>query len=120
MFLSNEPADKVLKWFDNYGEKDYPRSGFESTEEVVLEEGPLPQFSHAIEPHLRSLGMPTELKQGIVNIRHKYVVCRAGDVLNPDQCKILVRSVLWIYALKNPVFSYYHHCFCSFVVLLCS
>jgi mRNA turnover protein 4 len=89
LFMSNEPADKVIEWFASYGEKDYPRSGFESTQEVVLEEGPLPQFSHAIEPHLRSLGMPTELKQGIVNIRHKYTVCRVGDVLNPDQCKIL-------------------------------
>ena len=91
LFMSNEPADKVLAWFASYGESDYPRSGFESTEDVSLEEGPLPQFSHAIEPHLRQLGMPTELKQGVVNIRHKYQVCRKGDVLTPDQCKILVR-----------------------------
>lgn len=90
--MTNEPAKKVLAWFANYGESDYPRSGFEATEEVVLEEGPLPQFSHAIEPHLRQLGMPTELKQGIVHIRHLYTVCRKGDVLTPEQCKILVRS----------------------------
>jgi hypothetical protein len=91
LFLSNEPAEKVLTWFQNYGEQDYPRSGFESTQDVTLEAGPLPQFSHAIEPHLRQLGMPVELKQGVVTVRHTYSVCKKGDTLNPEQCKILVR-----------------------------
>lgn len=91
--MSNEKADKILEWFSTYGEADYPRSGFEATEDVIVEEGPLPQFSHAMEPHLRGLGLPTELKAGIINCRHRYAVCRKGDVLNPEQCKLLVRSL---------------------------
>lgn len=43
---------------------DFARAGFEATELVTLPEGPLPQFSHAIEPHLRQLGLPTALKNG--------------------------------------------------------
>lgn len=91
--MSNEKVEKVLEWFNGYGEADHPRSGFEATQDVILEEGLLPQFSHAMEPYLRGLGMPTELKQGIINVRHRYVVCRKGDVLTPEQCKILVRPV---------------------------
>ena len=99
LFLSNEPAEKVLAWFQSYGEQDYPRSGFEATQDVSLEAGPLPQFSHSIEPHLRQLGMPVELKQGIVTVRHSYTVCKKGDTLNPEQCKILVRFQIFVWCL---------------------
>lgn len=93
--MTNEPSKKVLKWFSEYEEQDYPRSGNEATHDVILPAGPLPQFSHAIEPHLRvQLGMPVELKNGIINVRHEFVVCRKGDVMNPSQCKILVREKL--------------------------
>ena len=91
--MTNESAKKVLEWFQNYGELDYPRSGFETSQDVVLPAGPLPQFSHAMEPHLRvQLNMPVELKNGIINVRQEFVVCRKGDVLTPEQCKILVRK----------------------------
>lgn len=31
---------------------------------VTLDEGPLEQFSHSMEPQLRQLGLPTALKKG--------------------------------------------------------
>lgn len=103
--MSNDKPDKVLSWFKSYGEADYPHSGFEATRDVELEEGALPQFAHSVEPHLRKLGMPTELKQGIVHLRHFYVVCRKGDILTPDQCQILVRPTLSSLSLLSLNFS---------------
>lgn len=56
---------------------------------MVLPEGPLPDFSHAIEPHLRKLGMPTKLERGIVTLHNEYTVCEKGVTLTPEQAKIL-------------------------------
>jgi len=60
-----------------------------AAETVQIPEGPLPQFSHAIEPHLRSLGLPTALKRGVVTMLKKFKVCKRGQVLNPEEAKIL-------------------------------
>lgn len=56
---------------------------------MTLPEGPLPDFSHAIEPHLRKLGMPTKLDRGIVTLYSDYTVCEKGKTLTPEQAKIL-------------------------------
>lgn len=42
-----------------------------------------------VEPHLRKLGMPTKLERGIVTLIGKYTVCEKGNVLTPEQAKIL-------------------------------
>jgi mRNA turnover protein 4 len=55
-----------FRFFENYKELDYARSGFEATETVILEPGPCPKFDHSMEAYLRTkLGMPTSLKNGI-------------------------------------------------------
>ena len=58
-------------------------------ETVTLPPGPLEQFSHAIEPQLRQLGMPTELKKGVVTLMREYNICNAGDRLSSEQARIL-------------------------------
>jgi len=60
-----------------------------ATETVVLEEGKLTQFSHAMEPHLRSLGLPTSLQKGIITLVKEFVVCKKGQTLNANQAKVL-------------------------------
>jgi len=52
------------------------RTGGVCSETVVLPEGPLPEFSHAIEPQLRLLGLPTALKKGIVTLIQEHTVCK--------------------------------------------
>lgn len=53
------------RWFKEYTEPEFARSGNKASELVVLPEGPLDQFSHAMEPHLRQLGLPMELRKGV-------------------------------------------------------
>lgn len=62
--FTNEDRDEVKEWFKAFSEPEYARAGNVATDTVVLEEGPMKQFSHSIEPHLRSLGMPTTLNKG--------------------------------------------------------
>ena len=69
---------------------DFPHSGDIVAETVHLQEGLLPQFSHAIEPHLRKLGLPTRLQRGIPELIKEHTVCKKGDTLTPEQASILV------------------------------
>uniref|UniRef100_A0A182T1U6 RL10P_insert domain-containing protein n=1 Tax=Anopheles maculatus TaxID=74869 RepID=A0A182T1U6_9DIPT len=63
--------------------------GFRATQTVKLKPGPLEDFSHAIEPHLRSLGMPTKLDRGIVTLYKDFTVCEKNKLLTPEQARIL-------------------------------
>ena len=53
-----------FRWFDSFREPDFARSGNVASQTVMLEEGPLESFSHAMEPQMRQLGLPTSLKRG--------------------------------------------------------
>lgn len=89
LFTNKKEAD-VLEIFDEFSERDHARSGAKAIHTVELQEGPLEQFAHSLEPHLRSLGMPTSLKKGVVTLIKDYTVCKKGQILTPEQAKILV------------------------------
>jgi len=88
LFTSRKESD-VMEVFEEFCELDFARSGAQATKTVELPEGPLEQFAHSLEPHLRSLGMPTALKKGVVTLIRDYTVCKKGQVLSPEQAKIL-------------------------------
>lgn len=89
LLFTNSTKDEVLKWFDAYADVDFARTGCAVDEEIVLQEGPLEQFTHSMEPQLRQLGLPTKLDRGVVTLTKDFVVCKAGDVLKPEQARIL-------------------------------
>ncbi|RZB73477.1 mRNA turnover protein 4 -like, partial [Asbolus verrucosus] len=80
---------EVVEWFESYSCEDFARSGCTVDETITLPEGPLKEFSHAIEPYLRKLGMPTKLDRGVVTLIKEYKVCERGSVLTPEQAKLL-------------------------------
>lgn len=75
LLMTNKNVSDVLQWFEDFGETEYARAGFIATRDVTLPEGPLEGFSHAIEPHLRKLGLPTSLERGIIHLIKEYQVC---------------------------------------------
>jgi len=89
LLFTNKEEEEVVSFFNEFVEKDFARGGTIATETVHLEEGPLDQFSHSIEPHLRSLGLPTALKRGVITLIKEFTVCKKGQTLNPEQAKIL-------------------------------
>ena len=89
LLFTSQNEDKVLEFFDEHSENDFLRTGGIAEDTVILEQGPLTQFSHAIEPQLRALGMPTELKKGVVTLLQEYTVCKEGDRLTSEQARIL-------------------------------
>ncbi|KAG5871580.1 hypothetical protein JTB14_017503 [Gonioctena quinquepunctata] len=89
LLFTDSKKKEVEEWFNSYSVEDFARSGFKATQTVQLDEGPLKQFSHAIEPYLRQLGMPTKLDRGVVTLLKDYEVCKKGNILTPEQAKIL-------------------------------
>lgn len=88
LFTDTSEAD-VQKWFDEYVIDEYARSGNVATHKVVLKQGPIPSFGHSIEPQLKQLGLATTLNRGVVTLLKDHTVCNKGDVLNPEQARIL-------------------------------
>uniref|UniRef100_A0A182NHK0 Ribosome assembly factor mrt4 n=1 Tax=Anopheles dirus TaxID=7168 RepID=A0A182NHK0_9DIPT len=89
LLFTSESKQTVLEWFESYQATEYARSGFRATKTVKLKTGPLEDFSHAIEPHLRSLGMPTKLDRGVVTLYKDFTVCEKGKLLTPEQARML-------------------------------
>ncbi|XP_074656349.1 mRNA turnover protein 4 homolog [Tubulanus polymorphus] len=89
LLFTNETKEKVLKYFDDYRVSDYARGGMEATQTIIIEAGPLNQFSHSMEIQLRQLGLPTCLKRGVITLSTEYTVCTRGQTLTPEQARIL-------------------------------
>ncbi|XP_064651741.1 mRNA turnover protein 4 homolog [Lineus longissimus] len=89
LLFTNKTKEEVLEFFDNHKLSDFARSGNQATQTVVIDEGPLRQFSHSMEPQLRQLGLPTALKRGIITTTKEYEVCKKGQILTPEQARIL-------------------------------
>jgi len=89
ILFTNKSIEDVVSFFESYEEPDYARSGNIAKLTVDLPAGPLEQFSHAIEPQLRQLGMPSCLQKGVVTLLKPFTVCNEGDTLTPEQAKIL-------------------------------
>jgi len=89
VLFSNQDPTYVSKWFETYKEADFARAGDKATETIELAAGPLPQFAHSIEPHLRKLGLPSSLDKGVVTLLKDHTLCKAGEVLNADKANVL-------------------------------
>ena len=89
LLFTNKDKTEVKAFFEEFSAFHYATSGETATEPVVLEAGILDQFPHSIEPHLRELGMPVKLNKGSVELMKQYTVCTEGELLRPNQCRIL-------------------------------
>ncbi|KAG9160662.1 hypothetical protein Leryth_025611 [Lithospermum erythrorhizon] len=63
LLLTNLPNEEVHRLFNEFEEYDFARTGTLATEKVELNEGPLDQFTHEMEPFLRKQGMPVRLNK---------------------------------------------------------
>lgn len=89
LLFTNATKQEVVEYFENKRYPVPPHAGDIATETVELKQGLLPQFSHAIEPHLRKLGLPTRLERGVPELLQDFVVCEEGRPLAPAQASIL-------------------------------
>lgn len=89
VLFTNKTKDEVQEYFSHFKETDFARAGNQAQMDVTLDEGPLEQFPHSMEPQLRQLGLPTALKKGVVTLLKDHEVCKEGDTLTPEQARVL-------------------------------
>lgn len=86
----------------SFSQVDYARSGFVATDTVRLEAGELEQIVEVtMVEQLKKLGLPVMVRNARVMLMEDYTICGSGDVLTPEQAKLLVcknkikKSIFW-------------------------
>ncbi|OQS04129.1 mRNA turnover protein 4 [Thraustotheca clavata] len=90
LLMTNKPDAEVREYFNKLSVQDYAKSGFVATETVTIPAGPLPQFVGSMVESLRALGLPVDLKRGVITLNNDYTICKEGATLTPEQAKLLV------------------------------
>ncbi|KAI8379097.1 ribosomal protein L10-domain-containing protein [Radiomyces spectabilis] len=113
LLFTNRTVEDVKEYFSNYTQPDYARSGCIANETVVIPEGPVKRgvdpMPHNMEPLLRSLGMPTMLKNGIVTLPVDYTICKEGDILSTNQAHLLKLFYYQLAEFRVELLCYYHN-----------
>ncbi|BEI81145.1 hypothetical protein CcaverHIS002_0203050 [Cutaneotrichosporon cavernicola] len=99
LFLTSHPVDETIEWFQTWHKQEYARQGHAATKDVSLPEGPLltpwtednsgDPFPHSMDPQLRQLGLDTKLIRGVPSIANAHILCRKGEKLSSEKCRIL-------------------------------
>lgn len=89
VLFTDRSKEEVVEFISEFKQDDFARGGTISTETVPVEVGPLPGMAGTMEPMLRKLGLPTTLKDGVIHVDREYNICKEGEVLNAEQCKLL-------------------------------
>ncbi|KAL4402073.1 mRNA turnover and ribosome assembly protein [Malassezia pachydermatis] len=96
LLMTDSPPAEVLDWCSDYRRLDYARMGSRATETIVMPAGPVecrtnpPEtLPHNMEPQLRALGMPTQLKRGVPTLLEEFSVCKKGEKLTAEKAQIL-------------------------------
>lgn len=78
------------RYFNSYSHGTFARTADIATETIVLDKGPLKDFPSALESRLRSLGLYTRLKNGLIELEKDHVVCEEGKELTSESAQLLV------------------------------
>ncbi|RSH80436.1 mRNA turnover and ribosome assembly protein [Apiotrichum porosum] len=99
LFCTSHPVDETKEWFETWTKKEYARMGAKATMDVSLPAGPLltpytedesgDPFPHSMDPQLRALGLDTTLVRGVPSLANAHVLCRKGEKLSSEKCRIL-------------------------------
>lgn len=98
LIFSNRAVADLQPVLEQFSFEDYARFGATVEAAIELPEGPLcflggdrcgEPVSHTQESYLRSLGLPTTLKNGVVLLTRSFDVCSPGDKLTVAQANIL-------------------------------
>ncbi len=90
LLFTNAKKAEILKILKEYKVPDFINAGGVAPESFEVPAGPLPEMiTGTMEPMLRELGMTTQLKNGIVSNLVHHKVVEKGQVVNPQQARLL-------------------------------
>ena len=84
-----------FRFFSSFSELDYARAGNSVSESVTIAPEEFESeygMPHTMLEPLKKLGMPVQLNKGVLQLERPFTICEAGDVLTPEQGRLLVRG----------------------------
>ena len=94
LLMTSKPASEVEEYFANFAEDDYARAGAEATREVIVNNEMLYNFPSSMVEQFRKMGLPVDVQNGklvLVGNKEEHTVCREGDELSAEDCKLLTQ-----------------------------
>ena len=89
MLMTNRSFAEVSEYFGALDAEDYARAGSIASSTVAVAAGPRSDFLFSQFEYLRKLGLPVQLKTGVIVVEVKHTVCREGEQLDTNQAKLL-------------------------------
>ena len=91
LLFTNKSDKELQSYISALDEPDFAKAGTKATYTVFLQKGTeaLADKGHGMEPYLRQLGLPTKLNMQKIELLADTFVCREGQELSVEQCKIL-------------------------------
>ena len=91
LLTTNKSRSEAEKFFAEQDFEDFATAGTEAEYTVHLAKGldTLDGYAHSLEPYLKQLGLPFKLNMQKLELLSDVYVCREGQTLNVEQCKIL-------------------------------
>jgi len=93
LLFTSRPRNDVEQYFAQMVEPDFARAGACATKDVTVTNENLAEFPVSMMEQFRKLGMPVEIFNGKVILRDGrdiFRVCKEGEVLSAEKCKLLV------------------------------
>jgi mRNA turnover protein 4 len=88
-----QPSEEVELYFRSLKEPDYARAGSIASSEAIVTNDMLTHFPSSMMETFRKLGLPVEIRTGVVVLRDdisEYRICTMGETLSAEKCKLLV------------------------------
>ena len=93
LLATSKPRDEVEEYFSNLVEEDFARAGSIAPRTVTITPDMVATHPVSMTEQFRKLGMPVEVQNGKVALiggKTEYVMCKKGQPLSAEACKILV------------------------------
>jgi mRNA turnover protein 4 len=93
LFFTCQPREDVESYFASLKKPDFARAGSIANREAVVTNEMLQHFPSSMMEPFRKLGLPVEIRTGIIVLRDnssEYRICKMGDTLSAEKCKLLV------------------------------
>ena len=86
MAFSQLSLKELQEKFSEYEVEDYAQAGAKASYTVFLEKGlsALDAYSHSMETQFRTLGLPTKLNMGKIELEADVYVCKTGTTLSVE------------------------------------
>jgi len=110
LLMTSKSREEVEQYFANLAEEDFARAGSNAPREIIISNKMLYNFPVSMVEQFRKLGMPVEVDNGkivLIGKKKEYVVCKEGQTLSVEACKILFQFGIKVSEFKVNLVSHW-------------